>query len=273
MKLTPKTIRRLKNRYDEWVLVTGATSGIGKELALLFGEAGFKLIITGRREKELQQLSTILFDRYKTEAIPIAGDLSDIEDITALLEETKHLSIGITVLNAGFGTSGKFLDANIEEEINMLNLNCKSVLIMAHHFATKMKNQRKKGAIVLMSSMVAFQGVPNAAHYAATKAFVQSLGEGIGIELKREGIDVLTAAPGPVASGFADRAKMRMNMALKTEDVGAPIIRAIGRKKTILPGFLTKFLVYNLRMTPRWGKTLIMGKVMEGFTKHQKSNA
>lgn len=189
MKLTQKTIKRLSNRYDEWVLITGATSGIGKEMAIQFAEAGFKLIITGRREKELQELSSMLFDRHKTETIPIVGDLSPI---------------GIAILNAGFGTSGRFIDANIEEEINMLDVNCKSVLIMAHHFANKMKTQAKKGAIVLMSSMVAFQGVPNAANYAASKAYVQSLGEAIGHELKSEGIDVLTAAPGPVASGFAE---------------------------------------------------------------------
>ena len=269
MKLSKKTVKRLKNTYDEWVMITGATSGIGKELAVRFGEAGFKLIVTGRREKELEALSTQLFDSYRTETIPIRGDLSRAEDVKSLLEETQHLNIGVAVLNAGFGTSGRFKNADIEEEINMLDLNCRSVLMMAHHFVQKMKTQPKKGAIVLISSIVAFQGVPNAANYAATKAYVQSLGEALSIELKPDGIDVLTAAPGPVASGFAERANMKMDMTLNPGDVAAPIISAIGRKRGILPGFLTKFLVYNLRMAPRWGKTLIMGKVMGGFTKHQ----
>ena len=270
MKLKNKTIDRLKKNYGNWVLVTGATSGIGRELAEKFGEAGFRLVITARREIELYELSTMLFDRFKTETIPVIGDLSNSEDIKALQNETNNLNIGIVVLNAGFRTSGKFMDADIEQEINMLDLNCKSILKMAHHFANRMKSQQGRGAIVLMSSMVAFQGVPNAANYAATKAYVQSLGEALSIELKKEGIDVLSAAPGPVASGFADRANIKMTRALKPEDVGIPIINAIGSKQTILPGFLTKFLVYNLRMTPRWTKTLIMGKVMEGFTKHQQ---
>ena len=269
MKLSQKTINRLKNTYDEWVMITGATSGIGKELALKFGEAGFKLIITGRREKELETLSTYLFDSFQTGTIPVKGDLSKLEDVKSLLEGTKHLNIGVVILNAGFGTSGKFIDSNIEQEVNMLDLNCKSVLMMAHHFARKMKAQPKKGAIVLMSSIVAFQGVPNAANYAATKAYVQSLGEALSIELKPDGIDVLSVAPGPVASGFAKRADMKMDMTMKPEEVGVPIIKAIGLKSSILPGFLTKFLVYNLRMTPRWAKTMIMGKVMGGFTKHQ----
>lgn len=269
MKLSAKHIKRLKSTYDEWVLITGATSGIGKELANRFGQAGFKLIMTGRRKNELEALSTHLFDQYGTETIPVSGDLSTEEDIRALLNDTRHLSIGIVILNAGFGTSGKFIDSDLNQEINMLELNCKSILIMAHHFANKMKAQPKRGAIVLMSSMVAFQGVPYAANYAATKAYVQSLGEALSIELEQEGIDVLSVAPGPVASGFAARADMKMDMTLSPEAIGLPIIKAIGRKRTILPGLLTKFLVYNLRMTPRWVKVLIMAKVMGGFTKHQ----
>ncbi|MEL7124084.1 MAG: SDR family NAD(P)-dependent oxidoreductase [Bacteroidota bacterium] len=269
MKLSNKTIQRLNNKYGNWILITGATSGIGKEIALKFGEAGFNLIITGRREKLLHELSSLLFDKYQVETIPIVGDLSNEDEVQHLIKETAHLNIGIAVLNAGFGTSGKFIDANLEVEINMLNLNCKALMMLTHHFANKMKKQPQRGAIVLMSSMVAFQGVPNAAHYAATKAYVQSFGEAIALELKSEGIDIICAAPGPVESGFSERANMKMSMALSPEDVGIPIINAIGKKTTVLPGFLTKLLVYNLRMTPRWGKIRIMGNVMSGFTKHQ----
>lgn len=266
MSLSKKTIQRLQQQYGDWVLITGATSGIGRELAWRFGEAGFKLVITGRREALLNELSTQLFDQFKTETIPITGDLSRRTDVQALIRGTEHLPIAIAVLNAGFGTSGKFIQADIEQEVNMLDLNCKALLLLSHHFAKKMAAAPQKGAIVLMSSMVAFQGVPNAAHYAATKAYVQSLGEALAIELKPEGVDVLCAAPGPVESGFAKRAGMRMNKALQPEDVGRPIIRAIGKKGTVLPGLLTKFLVYNLRMTPRWAKVRIMGNVMAGFT-------
>ena len=270
MKISTKQAKRLKERYGDRVLITGATSGIGKELAIRFGAAGFKLIITGRRAKELEALSNHLFDSYQTESIPVKGDLSRTEDTHYLIAETSHLDIGMVILNAGFGTSGTFIASDIAQEINMLDLNCKSVLMLAHHFSNRMKTQPKKGAIVLLSSIVAFQGVPNAANYAATKAYVQSLGEGLAIELKKEGIDVLTAAPGPVASGFALRADMKMDMTMKPETIATPIINAIGRKRTILPGLLTKFLAFNLMMVPRWAKTRIMGKVMGGFTKHQE---
>ncbi|WP_367390599.1 SDR family NAD(P)-dependent oxidoreductase [Lewinella sp. LCG006] len=174
-------------------------------------------------------------------------------------------------MNAGYGTSGKFIDASMDQEVNMLDLNCKSVLQLTHYFANKMKADGQKGAIVFLSSIVAFQGVPNAANYAATKAYVQSLGEALAVEFKAEGIDILCAAPGPVQSGFSQRANMIMGNALSVEAVGVPIITAIGQRTRVLPGFLTKFLTYNLSMTPRWLKIRIMGKVMAGFTKHHRS--
>lgn len=269
MKLTKKTTKRLKNKYGSWVLITGATSGMGKEMALKFGEAGFNLVITGRSEDKLDDISRMLSNNFKVQVKQITGDLSIEEEVYQLIDKTKELSIGIAILNAGFGTSGKFINNDILTEINMLNLNCKALMILTHHFGNKMKKQPLKGAIVLLSSMVAFQGVPNAAHYAATKAYVQSLGEALSYELKSDGIDVLCAAPGPVESGFSQRADMKMSMSLRPEQVGVPIINAIGKKKNVLPGFLTKLLIYNLRMTPRWGKILIMRKVMSGFTKHQ----
>jgi short-subunit dehydrogenase len=122
-----------------------------------------------------------------------------------------------------------------------------------------------------MSSMVAFQGVPYSANYAATKAYVQSLAEALAEELKPYGVDVLAAAPGPVASGFGQRANIKMNMSLTPQQVGIPILKALGRKTTVLLGFLTKFLVYSLRTVPRWGKVKIMKLVMGGMTEHQRA--
>ncbi|WP_299524907.1 SDR family oxidoreductase [Winogradskyella sp.] len=269
MKLKQHTIKRLKGNYGSWSLITGATSGIGRELALKLGESGFNLVITGRRKNLLDALKQQLVEAYKVDVVAIAGDLSAEIDVIHLIEETEHLNLGIVILNAGFGTSGKFINSNLDDELNMLNLNCKAVLILTHHYANKMKSLSNKGAIVLLSSMVAFQGVPNATNYAATKAYVQSLGEALHLEFKSEDIDVLCAAPGPVETGFSARADMKMNSASNPKDIATSIIKAIGKKSTVFPGLLTKFLVYNLRMTPRWGKIRIMGKVMQGFTKHQ----
>lgn len=269
MPLAQKTIQRLHNQYGRWALVTGATSGIGEALARELAAAGFHLVLTGRREALLQQLCDELSSRFGNKALAVVGDLSKEADIAQLIEATNTLPIGMAVLNAGFGTSGPLLKVNIEEELNLIELNCKTVLRLSQHYAQHMKEGGRKGALVLLSSMVAFQGVPFAANYAASKAYVQSLGEALARELKPEGINVLCAAPGPVNSGFADRANMRMGQALSPEQIAVPIIQAIGKKQTVLPGFLTKLLVYNLRTVPRWAKVRIMEKVMGGFTKHQ----
>lgn len=96
-----------------------------------------------------------------------------------------------------------------------------------------------------------------------------SLAEALHVELAPLGVDVLAAAPGPVASGFAARADMQMGAALKPEDVAVPILAALGRRATVLPGFLSKLLVYSLLPLPRWARVQMMGRVMKGMTKHQ----
>ena len=119
---------------------------------------------------------------------------------------------------------------------------------------------------------MALQPVPYSANYAATKAYVQSLGEALAIELKPYGVNVLVAAPGPVDSRFSERANLKMSMMLKPSQVAVPIVKALGKKTTVLPGFLTKFLVYSLRLLPRWGKIKVMQRVAGGMTKHQRIN-
>jgi uncharacterized protein len=206
--------------------------------------------------------------QYTIEVQVLDADMSSQQDVNLVIETSKKLDVGLVVVNAGFGTSGLFISSSIETEINMLEVNCKALLSLTHHFAKRFAAQRR-GGIILMSSIVGFQGVPNAATYAATKGYVQSLGEAIALELKPKGVDVLVAAPGPVETGFSERSDMKMGNVLKPEDVGVPILKALGRTDTVLPGTLTKVLVCALRTLPRWGKVRIMSLVMGGMTSHQ----
>jgi short-subunit dehydrogenase len=116
-----------------------------------------------------------------------------------------------------------------------------------------------------MSSIVGFQGTPNSANYAATKAYVQSLGEALHIELAPCGVDVLVSAPGPTNSGFAERAGQQMGVALEASVVAEKTLEALGQKATVLPGFLSKLLVYSLALLPRQLRVRIMGQVMAGM--------
>ena len=124
-----------------------------------------------------------------------------------------------------------------------------------------------------MSSLLAFQGTPRAGNYAATKAFVQTLAEALRIELRPLGVDVIACAPGPIRSGFAARANMRMGMAASPEIVAAATLESLGNRTTVRPGLLSKLLEYSLATLPRWGRVRVMSLVMGGMTNHQNDEA
>ena len=177
-----------------------------------------------------------------------------------------NLDIGLLVTAAGFGTSGRFLSAKMEEERSMLSVNCEAVLMLIHHFGNQFK-AAKHGGIILFSSIVAFQGVPYSAHYAATKAYIQTLGEGLAVEWTGSGVDIHLAAPGPVKTGFGEVANMDMENAQDPKILAAQILKSVGKKTVSYPGTLTKLLTASLSMLPRWGKVRVMKLVMGGMTR------
>lgn len=271
MTLSNQTKQRLKTQYGDWAIVTGASSGIGLELATQLASAGFNLIINARNEERLLKVEQQL-KSYKIEVKSVVADLSDKEGVGKIIQSTQDLKVGLLINNAGYGTSGLFVDASLDSEINMLRVNCEAVLALTHFFAQQFK-QQGRGGIIFLSSLVAFQGVPYAANYAASKAYIQSFAEALAIELKPFGVSVLAAAPGPVESGFGQRANMKMDNAMAADQLGVPILRALGKQSNVVPGLLSKVLTYALRTVPRFMKVRIMQKVMGGFTQHQRSGA
>jgi uncharacterized protein len=259
--------KRLKNRYGAWAIVTGASSGIGREMALRLAESGLNLVLVARRQAILEQMAKDLSDRYGIEVRSVVQDLAVERSLETLAVQTHDLEVGLLVAAAGFGTSGAFLNSRLEQEMEMLNVNCRSLLGLTWHFSQRFAQQRR-GGIVLMSSIVGFQGMPFAAHYAATKAYVQTLAEALYVELAPLGVDVIASAPGPTNSGFGDRAGMKMGKALSAAEVAQGTLQALGRKSTVLPGFLSKLLTYSLVPLPRWARVRIMGSVMKSMTKH-----
>jgi short-subunit dehydrogenase len=269
MKLSNKEKTRLKTKYGEWAIVTGASSGIGLELASQLASAGLNLVINSRHLDKLQEVEKQLKANSSIEIKIVASDVSETEGIDKIIEATQGLNIGLLIVSAGYGTSGHFIDSSLHTEFNMLKVNCEALLALTHYYSHQFVLQ-KRGGIILMSSMVAFQGTPYSANYAASKAYVQTLAEGLAIELKPHGVAILAAAPGPVQSGFSQRTNMKMSMSLTPQQVGVPILKALGFRTTVLPGLLTKILVYSLRTVPRWGKIKIMAKLMGGMTAHQR---
>jgi short-subunit dehydrogenase len=139
---------------------------------------------------------------------------------------------------------------------------------MSWHFARRFASQAR-GGLVLLSSIVAFQGVGRSAHYAATKAWVQTFAEGLQLELKHKGVDVVAVAPGPVESGFAERARMDLGNAMPASTVALETLDALGKRGFVRPGRLSKLLGWSLATMPRWGRIHVMTRIMRSMTSHQ----
>jgi short-subunit dehydrogenase len=252
--------------YGPWAVVTGASDGIGRAFASHAAAGGLDVVLVARREVSLRALADELTAMHGVETRVISADLSEPAGIATVLAQTAALDVGILVAAAGFGTSGPFIDAPIERELAMIAVNCGAAAALSHHFGARFAAQ-KRGAIVLLSSIVAFQGVGRAANYAATKAYVQSLAEGLAVELAPFGVEVLSCAPGPVHSGFATNANMTMGAAATPSAVARGTLAALGSSRTVRPGFLSKLLGGSLALLPRWARVRVMTAIMAGMTR------
>ena len=263
-----KQSARLQRRYGKWAVVTGASDGIGRAFAWEAARSGLHLVLVARRKDRLDSLAEEIAAALKVQTMVLACDLSQDPGIDAVVNATKAMDVGLLVAAAGFGTSGPILEATLDEERTMLQVNCYALLALSVHFGRQFA-KRGRGGMILMSSLVGWQGTPFAAHYAATKAYVQSLAEAMHAELKGSGVDVLASAPGPVNSGFAARANMRMGAAATPADIAKASLAALGRRRTVVPGLLSKVLTYSLVLLPRVARTRVMGQIMRSMTKHQ----
>jgi hypothetical protein len=243
-----------------WALVTGASSGIGRALAVRLAQRGRPLVLVSRDGDALRTLAASL-------AVPtrvIVLDLAASASAGALDSGTADLDVDLVVLNAGFGTSGPFLSTDAAVERTMVELNCVAVLEACHRFGRRLA-ARRGGSLVLLGSVLGFQGVPGSATYAATKAFVQALAEGLRPELAAAGVAVLSVAPGPTHTGFASRAGMKLGLADTAEGVAARVERSIGRSGTVFPGFVAQLLRFGVLGLPRGLRSFIFGRAIAGM--------
>lgn len=255
---------RFLETYGPWAVVTGASDGIGEAAARILAATGLSVVLVARRAGLLDNLAEDIKNNGGT-ALAVPADLSVPVDIDRVHETTDGLDVGLLFAAAGFGTSGPFPDGNLDRELAMIDVNCRAVASMTHHYAQRF-SARGRGGVVLMSSLVGFQGVPGSANYAATKAYIQSFAEGIRPELVKHGVDVLASAPGPVDSGFAKAAGMSMGSTDRADVVALGSLNALGRKRTVRPGRVSKTLGWSLSTAPRRLRTKILKQVMQSFT-------
>jgi short-subunit dehydrogenase len=261
-------MKRFLQKYGPWAVVTGASEGIGREFALSLAAMGFQLLLVARRAEKLEALARELMAKHAVEAVAVPADLASLQGVERVMQAAASRDVGLLVAAAGFGTSGPFVEGDLGVELEMLDVNCRAVVALAHHFGGRFA-AAGRGGFVLMSSLLAFQGVPRAAHYVATKAYIQTFAEGLGAELAPAGVDVIACAPGPIHSGFGSRARMRMSLGQTPDAVARATLLALGKKTTVRPGWLSWCLEASLAPLPRWGRTRILARVMGGMTRHR----
>lgn len=255
------------NKYGKWALITGASSGIGEEFAKKFAELNFNLIIVARRYDRLEKLKNELESKFSIEVIPIQLDLSDENFIEKLKPIINEKEIGVLINNAGFGYRKEFKDCDVNNDIQMIKVNCIAPTILTHHILPQMIN-RKKGAIIFLGSLVAFQPTPTTAVYAATKAFDAYLGDALWYELKKFNIDVITVNPGGTETEFHKVANTSMGPFPRiSRNVIETTLKALGKKPSVIDGFYNKILAVSSRLISRKLTITLAGKISETLYK------
>jgi len=248
-------------------LITGASSGIGAAFARKLAARGRNVLLVARSEDKLIALCNELGRLTSIRAQYLALDLQQPDAGSQLLEETnkRGLEIEMLINNAGFGSMGDFVKLDLARELEMIQLNIRSLVELTHLFLGPMR-ERKRGTIINVASTAGFQAVPYMATYAATKAFVLSFSEALSEENRLHGIHVMALCPGVTETNFfqasgIDRPPMRT---IETpEEVVETALRALGRRKsTVISGWFNLLTVEAERLMPRAVVTKVAGKAL-----------
>ena len=235
-------------------LITGASSGIGHEMAKIFSQKGYDLILVARRKKRLEEIKGEL----NTNVQIISMDLSSTFNCMKLYNKVKKEQVDVLINNAGFGVFGEFKNTSIDDELDLIDLNIKAVHTLTKLFL-KDFIERNSGYILNVSSSAGFMPGPLMASYYASKNYVLRLTQAIHEELRRDNSDVYIGAlcPGPVETEFNDVAGVEFGVkALTSHEVASyAIYKMFKRKLVIIPGFKIKFICFMTRFIPT--KTLL----------------
>ena len=241
----------------KWALVTGASSGIGKDFARELAGGGCNLVLTARRLDRLEELAKELSEAHGVDARVVSSDLGTAEGVATITDmlQAQGLSIDILVNNAGFGTAGEFHITSAEKALGMVQVNIASLVSLTRALLLGMR-ERGSGNIVLVGSVNAYMSVPHFAVYSATKAFVRSFGEALATECIGSGVTVTNVHPGATATEFVDVADMKITKFMKSQLMPSRAVARIGLSAahggavSVVVGLMNKLFVWFLWMMP-----------------------
>lgn len=244
-------------------VITGATSGIGMDMAMLLAKSGWKLILTGRNQKVLDTIQA----EYPFQIETIALDLSENDAPFRLYKFCKGKNIDLLVNNAGFGKYGRFSDVPLKEELDMISVNVRAVHILTKLFLNDFR-KRNKGKILNVASSAGFLTGPNMSAYYASKNYVVRLSLAIAEELRREksSVTVSVLAPGPVDTNFNKRAGAGfLIMGMKSREVARYALqKTFEGKWLIIPGAFMKLSVFAAKLLPDTVQPAVIAMIQKG---------
>jgi uncharacterized protein len=243
----------------ETALVTGASGGIGEDLARLIAAGGRNVVLLARSADKLQALAGELSAAHHIEATVLAADLAGASASSEIVRTLAGRGIAIDMLvnNAGFGTSGSFAREYPGEQLNMLQVNVVALTALTRAFLPGMI-ERKHGRILNVASTAAFQPGPFMAVYYASKAYVLSLSEALAEETADSGVTVTCLCPGPTSTGFQSRAHVDKSRLFNLTRVAqsADVAQAgydgmLAGRRLVIPGLMNKITTQSIRISPR----------------------
>jgi uncharacterized protein len=251
-------------------LITGASTGIGRELAHICARAGQSLVITARDVAALEALAAEITGRHRVEVLPIAHDLSNETGGITLFEKVRSAGVGIDVLinNAGVGLYGAFASTDLAAEKRLMQLNVVSLVELSKRCVHEML-ARRRGRIMNVASTAAFVPGPTMAVYYASKAFVLSFSEALAEELRDSGISVTALCPGPTRTEFQTRAGVGSSKLFKGAVMDAPSVAEAGFRammrgdRVVVPGPRNKMVPFAARLLPRRVMAVLSRKASE----------
>jgi len=250
----------------ECALITGASSGIGLEIAKVLASRNYDLIICARREKELQDLSLEIINQYEVNCKVIVADLTTEEGVDLLIKDSGV--VDILVNNAGFGILGDHFDMQLGRQLEMIELNIHALTRLSHVFGNLMI-EKGKGRIMNVASIASYISGPSFAVYCATKAYVLSYSRALHKELKNKGVTVTALCPGYVTTGFQEVAGMELSKmekltAVPVKKVAEIAVKSMHKgKREVMPGIVNKPLPLVTKITPMWLQLIIVKWVLK----------
>ncbi|HXU69297.1 MAG TPA: SDR family oxidoreductase [Polyangia bacterium] len=252
-------------------LVTGASSGIGLDLAKQFASEGYDVALVARSEGKLKEVAAAIERDHKVRAHVVTADLAKAGAADALVAalEARGIDVDVLVNNAGYASYGAFEKTDLADELNMIQVNVVALTHLTKLFVRKMV-AKKSGRVLNVASTAAFQPGPLMAVYYATKAYVLSFSEALANELGGTGVTVTALCPGPTATGFQARAQMeesklvRGKAIMTSETVARAGYTGLMKGKTVvIPGVSNKMMAQAVRFLPRNTVTKLVRNAQE----------